>query len=94
MSSRHLYSGCAHCVYPVYLLLYLSMRMYTEGVSQRPQLDYLLDIAESDPVPAVRHLVLSSLIRNHDAISCHNSNLNTVALVNRLWKLMMYVRSS
>ena len=56
-------------------------------MSQSGQLDYLLTLAETDPVPRVRHYVLRCMVEQSQAIA--NSDLVNANLVHRLWALMM-----
>ncbi|KAF6025696.1 TAF2 [Bugula neritina] len=60
----------------------------TEGETQKPQLDYLLDLVEKDPVPRVRHHILLALITQHSAISSLITTQYILSISNQLWKLM------
>lgn len=58
---------------------------------QREDMDYLLTLAESDPVPRVRYLTLLSLARNPPFRMGQSHKLDNEHLVERLWNLMKYV---
>lgn len=52
------------------------------------ELDFLLDVVETDPVPTVRLAVVGMLVARPPFIRRSDSQLNTVQLVERLWSLM------
>lgn len=55
---------------------------------QREDMDFLLSLAESDPVPRIRYLTLVTLARNPPFIMGQSHKLDNEHLVERLWNLM------
>ncbi|XP_035219613.1 transcription initiation factor TFIID subunit 2-like [Stegodyphus dumicola] len=60
---------------------------FTSTDGREEDLNFLLDIVESDPVPAVRYQVLR-LLTEKPPFANSDSYLNSEELVDRLWKLM------
>ncbi|XP_067931725.1 transcription initiation factor TFIID subunit 2-like [Watersipora subatra] len=59
-----------------------------EGAAQKPQLDYLLDMASSDPVPRVRLHIMSDLVKQCAAITSLATDADNYEINCRLWRLM------
>lgn len=55
---------------------------------QREDMDFLLTLAETDPVPRVRYLTLVTMARNPPFIMGQSHKLDNEHLVERLWNLM------
>lgn len=53
--------------------------------------EFLLDLVENDPEPRVRHKLLQMLAKNPPFERARGSRLDTVPVMERLWKLMKYV---
>lgn len=54
--------------------------------------EFLLDIIESDPEPRIRHELLILLASNPPFERGRGSRLDTIPVMDRLWKLMKYLR--
>ena len=54
----------------------------------REDMDYLLTLAELDPVPRIRYLTLVSLAKNPPFIMGQSHKLDNEHLVERLWGIM------
>ena len=55
----------------------------------RPEdLDFLLELIESDPEPRVRHELLLMLAKNPPFERGRGNRVDTVPVMERLWKLM------
>jgi len=52
--------------------------------------EFLLDIVENDPEPRVRHELLTLLASNPPFERGRGSRLDTIPVMERLWKLMKY----
>lgn len=61
---------------------------FTSADGRDEDLNFLLDIIENDPVPAVRYQVLRMLTEKPPFLGTDSNPLNTEELVDRLWKLM------
>lgn len=54
----------------------------------REDMDFLLTLAESDPVPMIRYRTLVLLAKNPPFIMGQSHKLDTQQLVDRLWNFM------
>uniref|UniRef100_A0A4W3IXD8 Transcription initiation factor TFIID subunit 2 n=1 Tax=Callorhinchus milii TaxID=7868 RepID=A0A4W3IXD8_CALMI len=61
---------------------------YTQVDRSTDELQWLLDLVQNDPVPYIRHKVLSMLNKNPPFTKSAESPLCNEALVDQLWKLM------
>lgn len=61
---------------------------FTSADGREEDLNFLLNIIENDPVPAVRFQVLRMLTEKPPFVGSDTNPLNTEELVERLWKLM------
>lgn len=62
---------------------------FTLVQSSEKDLEWILDIVEQDPVPSIRHHVVSCLIEKPPFTKkATNSSMNNSTLVERLWQLM------
>ena len=58
----------------------------------RPEdLNFLLDIIENDPEPRVRHQLLIMLAQHPPFERGRGNPLDTIPVMERLWKLMKYL---
>lgn len=55
-----------------------------------PDLTHLLDIAENDPDPGVRHKLVRMLILNPPFERAYRHRLDTADLVDRIWTNIKY----
>ena len=58
--------------------------------SRMPDWEFLLDIIENDPEPRVRHELLTLLAITPPFERGRGSRLDTIPVMERLWKLMKY----
>lgn len=60
----------------------------TKTESLERGLNYLIELIENDPVPFIRHYTLCSLTKNPPFSKKSDSRLNSLDLVERLWRLI------
>jgi transcription initiation factor TFIID subunit 2 len=61
---------------------------FTKVDGRWPDLEFLLDIAENDPEPAVRHQLIRMLVENPPFERSHKHRLDKEELAERLWNLI------
>ncbi|GFU31093.1 transcription initiation factor TFIID subunit 2 [Nephila pilipes] len=61
---------------------------FTSADGREEDLNFLLDIVENDPVPAIQYQVLRMLTEKPPFTGSDSNPLNTEELVDKLWKLM------
>lgn len=54
-------------------------------------LEFLLDMAEMDPHPGVRHRLVRLMVENPSFEKAHKHRLDKPDLVDRIWNLIKYV---
>jgi hypothetical protein len=64
---------------------------FTKVDGRWPDLEFLLDLAENDPEPSVRHQLIRMLVENPPFERSHKHRLDKEELVERLWNLSKWV---
>ncbi|KAJ8890499.1 hypothetical protein PR048_010008 [Dryococelus australis] len=65
---------------------------FTRVDGRWPDLEFLLDLVDSDPDPSVRHGLVRLLVENPPFERAHRHKLDQDALVHRLWNLIKYAQ--
>lgn len=61
---------------------------FTKVDGRWPDLEFLLDLAENDPEPSVRHQLVRMLVENPPFERSHKHRLDKEELAERLWNLI------
>ena len=64
---------------------------FTKVDGRWPDLEFLLDLAENDPEPAVRYQLIRMLVENPPFERAHKHRLDKEELAERLWNLIKLV---
>jgi len=64
---------------------------FTKVDGRWPDLEFLLDLAENDPEPAVRYQLIRMLVENPPFERAHKHKLDKEELAERLWNLIKLV---
>jgi transcription initiation factor TFIID subunit 2 len=64
---------------------------FTKVDGRWPDLEFLLDLAENDPEPAVRYQLIRMLVDNPPFERAHKHRLDKEELAERLWNLVKLV---
>jgi hypothetical protein len=64
---------------------------FTKVDGRWPDLEFLLDLAENDPEPAVRYQLVRMLVENPPFERAHKHRLDKEELAERLWNLIKLV---
>lgn len=65
---------------------------YTKVDGKWSDLEFLLNMAETDPDPFMKHNLLQLLIENPPFLRAHHHILDREELVEKLWNIIKYVR--
>lgn len=64
---------------------------FTKVDGKWEDLEFLLDMAENDPHPAIRHKLVRLMVENPPFERAHKHRLDKPELVNRIWNLIKFV---
>ena len=64
---------------------------FTKVDGRWPDLEFLLDLAENDPEPAVRYQLIRMLVENPPFERAHKHRMDKEELAERLWNLIKLV---
>jgi transcription initiation factor TFIID subunit 2 len=64
---------------------------FTKVDGKWDDLEFLLDMAENDPHPGVRHRLVRLMVENPPFERAHKHRLDKPEFVNRIWNLIKYV---